>query len=322
MFRHLKSLLVGIALLGGCGPSPAKAPLAAGASAVNEGAEASQVEPESALPARLAFIPKDASMVIRIDLRELLQSSLWTSTMAPQVDALADAVDGCESDIFDAFTDVVLAIRGNPGEEEADWEARFFTGGPVPGLVPCINAMAPMLNSFTVKETNAGFQFHDLSGAMLANVDTTDYGLRAGAGTLSGSKAPATEIYQRLADIKLDSPFWFASITDPELLDKPLEDGGGRGHQMWFELTRDDKTITIRGGTQYADASTAEDQQNDIGNAFLEGLQSKGVTIDLTEITDAAEARVEGRWVLLRGQWTHQQISEAIEKLQQGLGGA
>ena len=322
MFRHLRSLFVGIALLGGCGSSPAKAPVAVGASAANAGAENTKVQPEYSLPTRLAFIPKDASMVIRVDLAELLQSSLWTSTIGPQVDALAGAVDGCEADLFNAFSDVVLAIRQNPGEEDADWEARFSTNGPVAGLVPCLSALAPMFNSFTVQETNAGFQIHDLSGAMLANVDTTDYGLRAGAGTLSGTKSPATETYQRLADMKLDSPFWFVSMTDAELLDKPLESGKGRGHQMWFELTRDDQSIKVRGGTQYADAKTAQAQQNEIGNAFLEGLQSKGVRIDLSEITDAAEARVDGRWVLLHGQWTHQQITEAIEKLQQGLGGA
>ncbi len=324
MFQSLKVLFLGILLVGACGPSPTQTATLSPTS--NGNADPAPVESTSdetdAIPAPLTFIPRDASMVIRLDIGKLVQSFLWTDALGPQMEEFANSVEGCDSSMFHVLSDVVFAARQHPGsEDESDWEARFSTTRELTSLIPCLEAIVPSFNSFTIKRTNDGFLIHDTSGGQLAWVRWTDYGFRAGDGDITRIKGPANSLHDRIREIKTDSPFWFASVTDPALLAKPLENGDSRGHQMWFELRSENQRVAIRGGMQHADAETAKKQQSDLSDGILEGLKSKGVSIDLTELTSAAETRVEGRWILFDANWTHAQISQTLDKLQQAVGG-
>lgn len=83
MFRHLKPLLLGICLLSGCGGSTATAPSSNNAEAKKAATADNQTR---ALPANLAFVPRDATMVVRLDISALVQSFLWTDVAGPQLE--------------------------------------------------------------------------------------------------------------------------------------------------------------------------------------------------------------------------------------------
>ncbi|MBL4635892.1 MAG: hypothetical protein JKY56_18675, partial [Kofleriaceae bacterium] len=121
----------------------------------------------AALPASLAFVPQDASTVFRLDLAKTMQSFLWTDLLGPQVDALTDSVEGCDSNVVNELSDIVVAVRRSDSDEESDWEARFSTTGSRRGLVRCLEALVPLFDSFTIEKTGDGFEVHS-QGSQLA----------------------------------------------------------------------------------------------------------------------------------------------------------
>lgn len=301
--------VVAAALCGGtsCGGSSA-APAGASTEVAQAAPPARTAAP---VPPALAFVPAEASMLVRLDVAALRETPAW-AILRQGGAALSAELPACDLGLLASIDDVLVAVASD-GKTGAAARALVHVVGDIGRgkLIACLSGLSRAVGGFAVRETADGFDLVDTDGGELAAAAWTREGLDVVIGGLAPGSGPNPGLRPLLDQIRLDSAMWWVSRTDEALVTQSLPGGEARFEAMWLELRGHDGGLVLRSGTRFPTEEGAAAAPDALLDGIMRGIRSKGGAhlVDRASLERRLAFRQEGRWVFLDAAWSESELA-------------